>query len=857
MTDVAPRADALDALSDADLIARVRTGSDAAFSVLYSRHIGAARAAARSLGASRSDVDDLTSEAFTRVLSALRRGGGPEVAFRPYLMTCVRNAFYDKGRKDGRVDVPGEVPEDVNLALLNVPPDSEDARMVAAAFASLPERWQMVLWHTEVEGRPAAEVGPLLGLAPNAVAALAYRAREGLRQAYLQAHLQLPPPDACRDTVTKLGAYVRDGLSARDRRKVDEHLKQCERCTALLLELQEVSTSLRGVLLPVLLGVSGTAFLSSLASAGGLAAILRWRPRGPKAPAVVAAAAVAGVVGVAVAVAALTGGDGEKVEATASTSTAVPVTVSSSLPPTTTPAVVSPAPSSGPPVAPVVVIPATSPPPATVVAVAPTTGPPRVTPTTVRTTAAPRATTATTRARTTTTEPTTTTTEPATTTEPPPTTTTTTTTTTTPPPTPPPLDLGVTAVGPAYAGLGAAVHVSVGSGGAPAEATGLAAAAVTPTAAGPVTVTVSGAPVAEWDRADCRPGPTCTVPAGTSAVDMRLDLGAATSGAPLRVSVTAAADGASSGRAELTVTPLARPAGLQYFAIDRGAVALAANTVVACVPDPGATCDTNNNNEQDLGRVSVGPGAVDSSSADLRFPAGATVRYAALEWGGDPTGAPDPAHLGTVQLTTPGGHAVTVEATSLRTAGQAAYAAHADVTAIVRGLADANGTYTVADVQTGEGAGAFGGWSLVVAYRQSDLARSAIAVFDDPATAPRALTRVGGEVDAVFSLPGLPAPAQPSDVKVGAVAYEGDLGVKGDTVTVNGLGAGDPANFFASAIKVGDAPREPSFPNQYGFDAHLETVVNAYRPGDAELAVRVAPGPDRVYLGAVTVVVAI
>ena len=167
----------LHALSDAELITSSRAGSDAAFAVLYERHGGSAKAAARSLGASRSDVDDLVAEAFTKVLAALHRGGGPEVAFRPYLMTCVRNAWYDKARKDGRVDIPGEVPEDVNMALLNVPADSEDARMVAAAFASLPERWQMVLWHTEVEGRPAAEVGPLLGLAPNAVAALAYRAR--------------------------------------------------------------------------------------------------------------------------------------------------------------------------------------------------------------------------------------------------------------------------------------------------------------------------------------------------------------------------------------------------------------------------------------------------------------------------------------------------------------------------------------------------------------------------------------------------------------------------------------------------------------------------------------------------------
>ncbi|HKA03644.1 MAG TPA: sigma-70 family RNA polymerase sigma factor, partial [Acidimicrobiales bacterium] len=443
MIETAPPLGDPAAPSDAELIARVRVGDDAAFSVLYQRHVGAARAAARSLGASRSDVDDLSAEAFTRVLAALRRGGGPEVAFRPYLMTCVRNAFYDKGRRDGRVDVPGEVPEDVNLALLNVPPDSEDARMVAAAFASLPERWQVVLWHTEVEGRPAAEVGPMLGLAPNAVAALAYRAREGLRQAYLQAHLQLPPPDACRDTVTKLGAYVRDGLSARDRRRVDEHLKTCERCTALLLELQEVSTSLRGVLVPILLGVSGTAFVSHLAAGGGLASILRWRPRGPKAQVAVAAGVVAGVVGVAVAVAALTGGDGQKVEATLPTTTTITATTTTAPgPPTSTrPPPVSVA----PPVPSAVVVPATSRPAVPVATTArATTTVPRVTQTSVRTTTTTRATTTTTATPTTTPTTTTPTTAPPTTTPTTPTTAPPTTPPTTTPPPPPPLQMTAT-----------------------------------------------------------------------------------------------------------------------------------------------------------------------------------------------------------------------------------------------------------------------------------------------------------------------------------------------------------------------------------------------------------------------------
>ena len=48
----------------------------------------------------------------------------------------------------------------------------------AKAFASLPERWQVVLWHLEVEGQKPADIAPLLGMSPNSVSALAYRARE-------------------------------------------------------------------------------------------------------------------------------------------------------------------------------------------------------------------------------------------------------------------------------------------------------------------------------------------------------------------------------------------------------------------------------------------------------------------------------------------------------------------------------------------------------------------------------------------------------------------------------------------------------------------------------------------------------
>jgi DNA-directed RNA polymerase specialized sigma24 family protein len=82
---------------------------------------------------------------------------------------------------------------------------SLERSLVAQAFASLPERWQAVLWYTEVEQARPAEVALLLGISPNSVAALRYRAREGLRQAYLQAHVSHARPE-CQQVVALLAA---------------------------------------------------------------------------------------------------------------------------------------------------------------------------------------------------------------------------------------------------------------------------------------------------------------------------------------------------------------------------------------------------------------------------------------------------------------------------------------------------------------------------------------------------------------------------------------------------------------------------------------------------------------------------
>jgi RNA polymerase sigma factor (sigma-70 family) len=260
---------------DPELIDAVRSGDVEAYGLLYRRHAGAATTLARQLTGSRAEADDLVAEAFAKVLDMLRGGGGPDVAFRAYLLTTLRNVRYDRARRDKKLawsdDMsrhdPGVPWEDSAVADL-------ETSLAARAFRRLPERWQTVLWHTEVEQESPADVAPLLGLTPNGVAALAYRAREGLRQAYLQEHLADGDGRRHAATVDRLGAWARGGLTARQRAKVEAHLATCADCRALAGELADVNAGLRGVIAPLVLGTAAAgAYLAAHAAPAEAAAV--------------------------------------------------------------------------------------------------------------------------------------------------------------------------------------------------------------------------------------------------------------------------------------------------------------------------------------------------------------------------------------------------------------------------------------------------------------------------------------------------------------------------------------------------------------------------------------------------------
>jgi RNA polymerase sigma factor (sigma-70 family) len=249
---VVPQVDESASPADPELITAVRTGDTRAYALLYERHEPAARGLARQLAQSPHDVDDLIAEAFAKVFRMLRSGGGPDTAFRAYLLTTLRHARYERARRDRRLELSDDMARHDQGVPWTDPVEAElDATLAARAFARLPERWQAVLWYSEVEQESTAQVGQRLGLRPNAVAALAYRAREALREAYLQVHLSECGEDECRATVDRLGGWTRQRLSATDSAQVRTHLAACASCRRLAAELGEINSGLRGLLAPL------------------------------------------------------------------------------------------------------------------------------------------------------------------------------------------------------------------------------------------------------------------------------------------------------------------------------------------------------------------------------------------------------------------------------------------------------------------------------------------------------------------------------------------------------------------------------------------------------------------------------
>ncbi|MFC9683437.1 sigma-70 family RNA polymerase sigma factor [Streptomyces sp. NPDC056948] len=277
--------------ADTELIDWMRSGDDTAYEELYRRHAQAVRRYARTCCRDAHTADDLTAEVFARMLQAVRGGSGPQHAVRAYLLTSVRRvaaSWTRSARREQLVDdfavfaaQSAHGPDVSDGETLELGADvramhQAERSMAMQAFRSLPERWQAVLWHTEVEDESPSEVATLFGLDANGTRVLASRAREGLKQAYLQAHVSatLTGDEECARYADQLGTYARGRLRTRAERGLRKHLDECAKCRLAASQIAEVAGGIPAVVPVALLGWFGAAGYAKVAGliAGGAGA---------------------------------------------------------------------------------------------------------------------------------------------------------------------------------------------------------------------------------------------------------------------------------------------------------------------------------------------------------------------------------------------------------------------------------------------------------------------------------------------------------------------------------------------------------------------------------------------------------
>ncbi len=228
-----------------------------------------------------------------------------------------------------------------------------------------------------------------------------------------------------------------------------------------------------------------------------------------------------------------------------------------------------------------------------------------------------------------------------------------------------------------------------------------------------------------------------------------------------------------------------------------------------------------NNNDWAMQPINEAGGNVNSASTTLELPVGATVRYALLEWSANRSDGTDAdaadsldGAMDSARLRVPGAlDYVDVTADTVKTlsvGGREYYRARLDITDLVAEAG--SGAWALADIALpatmfDSDNTYYGGFALTVVYEDSTLANSRVAIFDGA----QWVTSSDG-ADVRF------ATSDDAKVTVGWTTWEGDRGLAGDRLDIDGTGF-TPLRWNGKSTAVGDvknAADSTAFGGKYG-----------------------------------------
>jgi gliding motility-associated-like protein len=284
------------------------------------------------------------------------------------------------------------------------------------------------------------------------------------------------------------------------------------------------------------------------------------------------------------------------------------------------------------------------------------------------------------------------------------------------------------------------------------------------------------------------------------------------------------------------------PFTIRYQATQKGGIRYVSNTATTCASSAACTnakaevppAGTSSDNGFNAAYVDIDSDGTtfQSSSDSLALPTCSEISWAGLYWGGEnTTGGTNYATRNQVKLKVNNNSYVSLTADDLQdnAVGFTTYHCFKDITSIVQ-AAGTNARYTCANVAARVGStNRFGGWSIVVVYKNDLQPMRNLTVFNG-------LSNVSGANPITdITVSGFLTPLSgPVTFELGAITYDGDRASTGDQLMFNGgsgfVNISDAANsindIFNSTYSYNGVQKttpfiNPGFTNSLGYDADI------------------------------------
>jgi len=297
----------------------------------------------------------------------------------------------------------------------------------------------------------------------------------------------------------------------------------------------------------------------------------------------------------------------------------------------------------------------------------------------------------------------------------------------------------------------------------------------------------------------------------------------------------------------------------------RGNFKMKGNTNLRCVSGCPATPTTNNPSvNMGYADIDADPITINSSSSNVTLPAGATVEWAGLYWGGmynstrgGISNPPASLNIDQVKLREPGSASYTTinaQVRNIETGSQTnwrSFMAHADVTSIVQ--SGGNGNYFVADIALATGSaftGPYGGWTIIVIYTDSTEKTRRISIWDG-------FDFFGFGANDNFTVTGLLTPGNGGfETHAGYFGFDGEASSTGDFISINGTALSNALNpnnntlngtISEFGLDVGG--RNPNFGYNWGIDADIFDASGTVPNGATDLDVVLGSSSEGIWGG--------